>query len=186
MTLRYSWPPLPGCAENPVWTGSGFQLGEARLPILSYEVSVSGWSDQLTTFHEEIAGGDHFIDCASRAHVLAQICQHVNGTAPAILEVGCSSGFMLRLLREHLPDALLIGSDIVHGPLDQLATHMPDVPLLEFDLVKCPLPDNSLDVVVLLNVLEHIHDDQSALHQVYRILKPGGLVVIEVAAGPHL
>jgi ubiquinone/menaquinone biosynthesis C-methylase UbiE len=63
---------------------------------------------------------------------------------------------------------------------------MPDMPLLQFDLTTCPLPTNSLDAVVLLNVLEHIPDDTAALHQVYRILKPGGVAVIEVPAGPHL
>jgi SAM-dependent methyltransferase len=186
MTIQYPWPSPPGCTEKPVWTGWGFQLGEALLPILSYEVGISGWTDQLTTFHEETAGADHFIDRASREHALAQICRHVNDAAGTILEVGCSSGFMLRLLRERLPHAVIIGSDIIHGPLEQLAASMADVPLLEFDLVKCPLPGNSVDAVVLLNVLEHIQDDVSALHQVYRILKPGGIVVIEVPSGPHL
>jgi ubiquinone/menaquinone biosynthesis C-methylase UbiE len=186
MTIQYPWPSPPGYTERPVWTGGGFQLGQALLPILSYEAGISGWTGQLTTFHEETAGADHFIDRASREHALAQICRHVNGAAGTILEVGCSSGFMLRLLREHLPHAVIIGSDVVRGPLDQLAASMPDVPLLEFDLVKCPLPSDSIDAVVLLNVLEHINDDVSALRQVYRILKPGGIVVIEVPSGPHL
>jgi SAM-dependent methyltransferase len=186
MTIRYPWPSPPGWTEKPVWTGGGFQLGQALLPILSYEVGKSGWTDQLTTFHEETAGADHFIDRASREHALAQICRHMGRRAGTILEVGCSSGFMLRLLRERLPHAVIIGSDIVHGPLEQLALSMPDVPLLEFDLVKCPLPSDSVDAVVLLNVLEHINDDESALRQVYRILKPDGIVVIEVPSGPHL
>jgi SAM-dependent methyltransferase len=63
---------------------------------------------------------------------------------------------------------------------------MPDVPLLEFDLAKCPLPSNSIDAVVLINILEHINNDVLALRQVYRILKPDGIVVIEVPSGPHL
>ena len=43
-----------------------------------------------------------------------------------------------------------------------------------------------LGAVVLLNVLEHIQDHEGALRQLYRILKPGGVVIIEVPAGPHL
>jgi hypothetical protein len=39
---------------------------------------------------------------------------------------------------------------------------------------------------VLLNVLEHIEDDVAAVAQVTRILKPGGLAIIEVPAGPGL
>ncbi len=37
-----------------------------------------------------------------------------------------------------------------------------------------------------MNVLEHIDDDCEAVRQVARILKPGGVAVIEVPAGPHL
>ena len=35
-------------------------------------------------------------------------------------------------------------------------------------------------------MLEHVEDDQAAIRQVYRILQPGGVAVIEVPAGPDL
>jgi SAM-dependent methyltransferase len=57
---------------------------------------------------------------------------------------------------------------------------------MQFNLVECPLPDACLDVVVLLNVLEHIEDDAGAARQVHRILRPGGIAVVEVPAGPDL
>ena len=63
---------------------------------------------------------------------------------------------------------------------------MQNVPLLHFDLLKCPCPDESFDALVLLNVLEHIEDDLGAARQALRILKPGGVAVIEVPAGPGL
>lgn len=147
---------------------------------------MSGWTDDLTIMHEETAGSNHFIDQASRQHALEQLHKHVRGENPVVLEVGCSSGFMLRLMCEHLPKAFVMGSDVVRGPLEQLAANLPDVPLLRFDLVHCPLPDNSFDAVVMLNVLEHIDNDAVAIQQVYRILKPNGIVVIEVPAGPSL
>jgi hypothetical protein len=39
---------------------------------------------------------------------------------------------------------------------------------------------------VLLNVLEHIEHDDVAIAQIARLLKPGGVAVIEVPAGPKL
>jgi ubiquinone/menaquinone biosynthesis C-methylase UbiE len=103
-----------------------------------------------------------------------------------ILEVGCSSGFLLEELRREIPHATLIGSDYVRGPLEHLAKRIPGVPLLQFDLTRCPLPDACVDVVVALNVLEHIADHTEAIRQMARILRPGGAAVLEVPAGPQL
>lgn len=186
MSPAFPWPAPPGCADAPVWTGHGFRVGGAPVPVLSYRVGASGWTDELTSFHEDNAGPDHFIDRASRAHALSQVKRHARGPRPVVLEVGCSSGFFVRDLRRALPHAFVIGSDYVRGPLEALARRLPDVPLVQFDLVRCPLPDACVDVVVLLNVLEHIEDDAAAVRQVRRILRPGGAAVIEVPAGPHL
>ena len=186
MNSDYPWPALPGYASQPVWTGRGFRVGNDLRPILAYETGALGWTDDLTTFHEDNAGSDHSLDRTSRRHAVRQVKKHANGKAPIILEIGCSSGFLLEALQQELPHARLIGSDYVRAPLEHLALRTPGIPLLQFDLVQCPLPDCSIDVVVLLNVLEHIKDDVGAVRQLYRILKPGGTVVLEVPAGPHL
>lgn len=71
------------------------------------------------------------------------------------------------------------------GPLAALAKWLPEIPPLQFNLVMCPLPANCADAVVLLNVLEHIAEDVPALKHVQRILRPSGLAVINVSAGPN-
>ncbi len=166
--------------------GLGFRVEEKTYPFLSYEVGSSGWKDRLTSLHEETAGADHFMDRASRDHVIRELKKYLDISSPLILEVGCSSGFMLRQIRKELPQVLLIGADYVAGPLSRLAAKEPMIPLLQFDLTRCPLPSSTLDVVILLNVLEHIPDDQAALAQAARILKPRGLMIIEVPAGVQL
>jgi SAM-dependent methyltransferase len=93
---------------------------------------------------------------------------------------------MLMLARERVPGTCWIGSDYVRGPLDDLSQRLTNVPLLQFDLRDCPLPDNSVDAVLMLNVLEHIDDDGLAMQHVRRVLRPGGVAVIEVPAGPEL
>jgi SAM-dependent methyltransferase len=182
-----TFPAPAGFGEVPHWTGTGFRLGDAVLPVLEYSENFEGWSDDLTALHEEAAGATHPIDVASRNDALAQIKTHVrNPESAAILEIGCSSGFMIKAITRAFPSASIVGADVVREPLFELAKQMPNVPLLRFDVVKCPLLDNSFDAVVLLNVLEHIQDDSAALAQVFRILKPGGIAIIEVPAGPHL
>jgi SAM-dependent methyltransferase len=182
----FPWPSLFDGGPRPVWTGHGFEIDRARVPVVSYGVDASGWSDGLTTMHEETAGSTHPMDVASRRHAVDQIRRHLPRLDAVVLEVGCASGYLLRELREALPDAFLIGADYVRGPLKVLADTMPTVPILNFDLQRCPLPDASIDAVVLLNVLEHIEDDVSAVGHLLRILKPGGIAVVEIPAGPGL
>ncbi len=154
--------------------------------MLAYDVGASGWSDELTEFHEELAGEHHYIDIASRRHTLGQVERYVRDPRASLIDIGCSSGYMLKALRARFPEMHLIGADYIRGPLEKLAGSLPGIPLLQFDLTKCPLPSNSADAVVLLNVLEHIEDDAAAVKQIHRILKPGGVAVIEVPAGPNL
>ena len=156
------------------------------MPVLEYEIGQSGWTDGLTAFHEETAQANHYIDCASRRHTLNQLRRWLTMPSPVVIDIGCSSGFMLRSLQDEFPDAIPIGADYIRGPLETLAQNLAGVPLLQFDLTTCPLPDRSVHGVVLLNVLEHIQRDEVALAHVARILKPDGIAVIEVPAGPSL
>jgi ubiquinone/menaquinone biosynthesis C-methylase UbiE len=161
-------------------------LDGREVPVLAYDSSTSAWTDELTSFHEETAGENHYIDIASRNHTIAALRQSLRAERPVIIDIGCSSGAMLRELRKAFSKATLIGADYISGPLLGLAASLPGIPFLQFNLVTCPLFSNSVDAVILLNVLEHIEDDVAAMRQAFRIAKPGGVVVIEVPAGPKL
>jgi SAM-dependent methyltransferase len=180
----FPWPLVGG--SRPEWTGAGFLVDGQRVAVLAYGVGPSGWSESLTSLHEHVAGDDHPIDLLSRNSAAAALKRHVANPRATLLEVGCSSGYMVRRLHADWPMATVMGSDFVREPLERLAAIEPAIPLLQFDLLQCPLPDCSVDAAVLLNVLEHIRDDRGALTQVARILRPGGIAVLEVPAGPHL
>jgi hypothetical protein len=111
MKIDYPWPIPPDHVQKPVWTGHGFLVGEVLVPILSYPIDLSGWTDGLTHFHEDTAGAHHPIDVASRQHALEQLLTYLPKSDPVVLEIGCSSGYMLRLLSERLPQASVMGAD---------------------------------------------------------------------------
>lgn len=48
---------------------------------------------------------------------------------------------------------------------------------LILDLINTHQSENSFDVVLCSHVLEHIQDDQKAISEIYRILKPGGFAL---------
>lgn len=178
----YPWPPVPHLHGAVRWRGDAFLVGSELFPYLAYSETDSAWSDELTDLHEEQAGSTHPIEVASRR--LAIDSMRLLGEAPVILDVGCSSGFLLRELRDQMPTAQLVGADYLSGAVKKASVRNPGVPFVQFDLRKCPLPGNSLDGITALNVLEHIDDDQKALGHIHRILRPGGIVHIEVPAGP--
>jgi SAM-dependent methyltransferase len=185
-TANLRFPAPGGVGETACWTGDGFVFGGRFERILSYDVGSSGWTDELTDLHEEVDDEDHYMSVASREQAVGSLMRWVSAPAPVILDIGCSTGYTLGLLRHRMPQATVVGVDYVRRPLEKLATILPDLPLLQFNVARCPLPDESVDGVVLLNILEHIEDDAEAIRHIFRILRPGGVAAIEVPAGPHL
>jgi ubiquinone/menaquinone biosynthesis C-methylase UbiE len=179
---RYPWPQLPGSSEQPNWNGRAFLHARQEIRFLSYTEAVSAWSDELTAMHETEAACSHPIDIASRD--LASDSMRMLEGRPVILDVGCASGFLLRDLQCALPAAALIGADYLSSLLTRASFNVPNIPLLQFDLRTCPLADETIDGVTALNVLEHIDDDETALRQIHRVLKRGGIAHLEVPSGP--
>lgn len=186
MIIPFDLSPPSGYFISPKWDGRNFVFAGQCTPVLEYSENFAGWSDDLTALHEEASGDKHPIDIASRNDAIHQVKKIISLDRAVIMEIGCSSGFLIRDLVKFFPEAVIIGSDVVKEPLYRLAKSLPGIPLIRFDLLKCPLPDQSIDVLVMLNVLEHIEDDVRALQKAFNLLKPGGFLIIEVPAGRSL
>jgi SAM-dependent methyltransferase len=139
------------------------------------------WSEQLEELHEE-SSREHFIDVWTRASMLARL-----GPLPAhaeIVDLGCSTGYLLEDLRAAHPDAQLTGIDLVAAGLRKAHLGVPNASLLQADVCALPLEDRSMDAAVSANLLEHVHDDRLALRELHRVLRAGARGVIVVPAGP--
>lgn len=94
-----------------------------------------------------------------------------------ILDVGCGDGFFLRSVKH-------IGWE-VHGiEMSEEAVHraknMGVEQMTQGTFDDASYPDNYFDVIRFWSVLEHIHDPVFTLAKVNRLLKPGGLLVLQV------
>lgn len=101
-----------------------------------------------------------------------------------ILDMPCGRGFYLNMLR-YASGCRLIGAELdseIMAKARQNVGHLPDVALTQANLYALPFPDATFDAVILSEILEHVDDDVRGLREAYRVLKPGGVVVITV---PH-
>ncbi|MCS7252811.1 MAG: class I SAM-dependent methyltransferase [Armatimonadota bacterium] len=95
-----------------------------------------------------------------------------------MLDVGCGTGGNLELLSSY---GVCIGVDISPFALSLCREHW-DGLLICADALRLPLRDGAVGLLAALDVLEHIEDDVSALKELWRILSPGGVLVLTVPA----
>jgi 2-polyprenyl-6-hydroxyphenyl methylase/3-demethylubiquinone-9 3-methyltransferase len=92
-----------------------------------------------------------------------------------LVDVGCGAG----LLAPHLAGKGYrhIGLDLVTSALEQAATH--GVSVIRGDALRIPLRTGYADVVSAGELLEHVTDLTGAVAEICRILRPGGLLVLD-------
>lgn len=107
-----------------------------------------------------------------------------------VLDIGCGAG-------RHSFEALARGARVVSADLDDVA--LKDVAQMgaamiaedqaplgatlnctRADALSLPFGDESFDRIVASEVMEHIPDDERALGELYRVLKPGGTLAVTV------
>ena len=174
----------PGLEALPAFDRGWRRLDGGTDPYISFvdEQHAVNWSAQLEELHEE-ASREHFIDVWTRRSMLARLGELP--PAAVIVDLGCSTGYLLEDLRDTYPDALLTGIDLIAAGLHKAHRNVPDARLLQADVCALPLEDQSVDAAVSANLLEHVPDDRRALSELYRVLRPGAKGVLVVPAGPH-
>ncbi|NNE13053.1 MAG: class I SAM-dependent methyltransferase [Ilumatobacter sp.] len=98
-----------------------------------------------------------------------------------VVEVGAGEGRVTERLVERFPDAAVIGLDLVD---DDLAGDWAELGLPMFfgDATRLPFRDDSVDLVVGLEVMEHIPSPERALADIQRVCR--GTVVLSVPREP--
>ena len=96
--------------------------------------------------------------------------------AARLLDLGCGDGTNLTWLNEFAES--LYGSDYNALRLARARARMPNARLFMGNILDYPVVDDFFDVVLFNHVIEHIPDDRAALETAYRILAPGGLLVL--------
>jgi ubiquinone/menaquinone biosynthesis C-methylase UbiE len=107
---------------------------------------------------------------------------------PKVLDVGCGIGVLSIMIAKHI-DASVVGIDLSEAAITSARKLAKGLPKITFNIASADklaeiFNENTFDVVLLADVIEHIREDESVLAQVYSILKQGGYVIISVPT-PH-
>lgn len=119
---------------------------------------------------------------ALHAHVARVLGAHL-GERAAVLDAGCGTGGLIRRLAARWPAWRWTGLD--SSPLAiELARERcgSSAEVCPGDVAKLPFGEAAFDAVVSADVLYQVDDDVAALREFYRVLRPGGVIVLNLPA----
>lgn len=117
---------------------------------------------------------------AARRDILSELIKKLSLSANAtVLEIGCGTGANLQMLDQHGALSAMEYDEKACAMANTLGACSVRAGGLPHDV---PYADASFDLVCMLDVLEHIEDDEAALSRVLRLAKPGGLFLVTVPA----
>lgn len=136
---------------------------------------------QITGFFTDHYENNWYL--ASRADVLAAVIAPICRADPRcrLVDVGAGTGAILARLKNGGGGAA-VGIEGEWG-LARIGRASHNAAFLVADLARgIPLSNRSVDVVLALDVLEHLEDDRRMTHEVFRILRPSGHFIVSVPA----
>jgi ubiquinone/menaquinone biosynthesis C-methylase UbiE len=123
-----------------------------------------------------------------RVHVLERAIRDLlrliperRNSYPVVVDVGCGSGYSLSKLAQRFAPQQLIGVDIDPDMLraagEEAARARVAVRLVESSSTRIPLPDGSADLLFCHQTFHHLVEQEAALAEFLRVLKPGGVLL---------
>jgi 2-polyprenyl-3-methyl-5-hydroxy-6-metoxy-1,4-benzoquinol methylase len=150
------------------------KIGQTNRPLehllIFAPLMASVYTTEITS--EKITSDNPIHQRLFKAYVVAK--DYIHGD---VLEVGCGEGRGVSELLEKASSFTAV--DKIKPAIDDLQKKFPQGKFMAMNIPPLSgLHDNTYDVVVSFQVIEHIEDDLLYLKEIHRVLKPGGKALI--------
>ncbi len=103
------------------------------------------------------------------------------GTSARVLDAGCGTGGLINHLREEAAGWQVTGLDFSPRACE-LARARTGVEIVQGSITQLPFADETFEAVVSADVVCQVEDDARALCEFARVLRPGGVILVNVPA----
>lgn len=96
-----------------------------------------------------------------------------------LLDIGCGTGEIARLLQNTLPDTQVDGIDLSPAMIEQAQSKgLSHAVFQTGDAENLPYPGDTFDMAICSQSFHHYPNPSEALAEAYRVLKPGGIFIM--------
>ena len=95
-----------------------------------------------------------------------------------LLDIGCGTGFIISLAKDVFSH--IDGVDVTQAMMDKVDLSNGNITLHRSAAEKVPFEDETFDMVSAYSFIHHVEDYNPVLSEVFRVLKPGGGVYIDL------
>lgn len=189
--------PVCGGGERHVLFRQDFAAVESATPVTGYDVAICNacgaafadgipgqdafdryYRDMSKYEYHQRGGAESEFDQRRLAIIAGIIAPHVPRRDARILDIGCATGRLLANLREKgFPN--VVGLD-PSPACAAAAKRLYGIDVFTMTLGELGASDERFDVAILVGVLEHLCDLDAAFAHLRAILRPGGLLYVEV------
>ena len=113
-------------------------------------------------------------------HARREILPLLPSHSTRALEVGCGAGHTLSLLKEQGLCDWVCGIEISPAAAEQAALRLDQVVQGNIEVMKLPVEPGSIDLLLCLDVLEHLVDPWETLRRLTTLLSPNGVLVASI------
>lgn len=118
-----------------------------------------------------------------KLNTVLELIKENKASPKKILDVGSASGWFLQQIKKRYLKAECVGVDVYKEAIKYGNKKYPQLNLLYADAHNLPFDDDTFDLVICAEVLEHVLEPEKVVAEIKRVLTKKGSAIIEMDSG---